>query len=128
MTKKKEKLEKGQIYLISQALLGGWFCAEKDMEEDDVALRLSKLIGEHNTMLEVPTSDIALFKDRLFGGFHCNNENRSHIYYALGHYTFRDGEEQTPLAPETRKEIWLELMKRNQWTGGGPFCKDKPPN
>lgn len=126
------KLEQDKVYIIQQALLGGWFCIPDDMPEDTALTKIISLVNEREALLlEIPVSDPELVRDRLFGGFKCaEDENRRHVYFALGCYTFINSEKNTPLSAENRKEIWDTLTAKehkNNFCGGTNFTKDAPP-
>lgn len=128
-SKKKINLESGKIYPVSMALLGAWFCIEITMSEQSIADFLWDKIKYDNNILEIPTENKALFKDRLFGGFRCADDaNRRHIYFALGYYTFLGGE-QSPMSKKDRGSVFKELIEHNKstWLGDGPFTNDYKP-
>ncbi len=122
----KEKLKKNEIYLISNALLGGWFCVPEEISEDDALDFLWDKVKKGGTILEIPTEDKELFRDRLFGGFSCGNDpKRRHVYFALAHYTFLDGK-QEPMTDDSRKEMFQTLYEGNpkdQFIGSNKFMK-----
>lgn len=127
--KQEENPDKYEIYPAGIGVLGGWFCIDEAMTEDEALNWLWDKIKEGKTILEIPTDDKELFRDRLFGGFKCgtkDGKNRRHVYYALACYTFLN-EPQTPMEDHRRKEQFVELMQKNDhFIGSNKFMKCCP--
>lgn len=130
---KKQDLKKDEVYIVSQAVLGGWFCVDIRIPEDEILDKLWDMIKENQSrglLIEIPTDNKTFFKDRLFGGFACELEpNRRHIYFALSWYTFLGGG-QVPLSDKDRKTVWNNLFDHKEnwdtFTGDGPFIGNLP--
>lgn len=122
-----KKLNKNEIYPMRTGLLGGWFCVHEEMSEDGALDYLWNKIKAGGTILEVPTEDKELFRDRLFGGYVCvKDPDRRHVYFSLGSYAFLGGE-QAPMSREDRQGVWQTLRKGNpeeQFIGSNKFTKD----
>lgn len=120
------QLAKNEVILAAQSLLAGVFCVDKDIAEDEALDKIVAILRNGRTLLEMPVRDKELVRDRLFGGFRCGgDENRRHIYFALGHYTFLNRENNRPMGEAERAEVWHELRHENPDTflGDGPFCE-----
>lgn len=119
-------LDKNEIYPCNIGILGGWFCIHEDMPEEDALDYLWNKIKNGGTILEIPTDDKELFRDRLFGGWSCADDpNRRHIYFAQSRYTFL-GSSQNPLSDIDRKEIFQTLYEKNKkehFIGSNKFMK-----
>ena len=112
----KVKLEKNKIYPMSMGIFGGWFCVHEDMSENDALDWLWDKIKSGGTILEIPTDDKELFRDRLFSGFQCADDpERRHVYFSLLHYTFLGGG-QSPMTGEDRAIRFRELIEKNPHT------------
>ena len=125
----KEKLSKDEVYHLSAALLGGWFCVHEDMAEERAVDLMWDKIKNGGTILEIPTDDKKLFKDRLFGGWQCADDpKRRHVYFAQAYYTFLGGP-QTELSAKERQEIFKTLYEKNkkeQFIGSNKFMEACP--
>ena len=100
---------------IRIALLGQWWCARADADEDACLA----LIAEH---APIPAVRRDLVRDRCFGGFECKQDpKRRHVYLASGHYTYLHPEANGPLDEATRANVWRELIEANGEPGNGPF-------
>ncbi len=110
----KIKLETNEIYPMSTGLFGGWFCVSEKMSEDDALDYMWNKIKDGPTILEIPTDDKELFRDRLFGGFQCADDSECrHVYFALAHYTFLRERDQRPMSDEDRNGQFHELIEKN---------------
>lgn len=129
LNKSKVELDKNEIYPAGIGVLGGWFCVHEDMSEDEALDWLWNKIKAGGTILEIPTEDKELFRDRLFGGWQCGDDpNRRHIYFAQAHYTFLGGT-QTPLSDTDRKKMFQELYEKNpkeRFIGSNKFMRACP--
>ena len=107
------KLEKNEIYPMSTGIFGGWFCIHEEISEDEAVEHLWNKIKTGPTILEIPTDDKELFKDRLFGGFMCaDDSDRRHVYFALSYYTFLSREQES-LSDDDRVGIFKMLIEKN---------------
>lgn len=110
----KTKLETNEIYSMSAGPFGGWLCISEEMTENEALDYLWDKIKNGPTILEIPTDDKELFRDRLFGGFQCaDDSNRRHVYFALSHYTFLRERDQQPMSDEGRNKQFHELIEKN---------------
>jgi hypothetical protein len=125
----KVELEAGKAYVVQAGLLGGWFCIDETVSESENLDKIYDLLKECKTMLELPMGATKeTLKDRLFGGFKCNeSETRRHVYFALGHYSFLNPEVNSrKLTDEERQETWKALSEAgNTFLGGNCFTYDK---
>ena len=70
-------------------------------------------------------------RDRLHGGFRCGNEggeNRRHVYFATGRYSFLSAGHGNYYANEWRGKTWGDLIRHNRahYVRDGPFTEDAP--
>ena len=116
-------LNNDEVYVLRQSLLGGWFCIYDKSSEDEVLDKIIEILPK--TLIQPPVIDKELIRDRLFGGFICNDDkNRRHVYFALGYYTFLNPEKNVPLLDIEREEIWRDLKSGgNIFLGGNNFLK-----
>ena len=121
------KYKKDEVYYVSTNLLGGWLCVHEEMSEDEALDKMWGKIKAGGTMLEIPTDNKELFRDRLFGGWKCGDSSkRRHVYFALAHYTFLGGF-QSPLTGSDREEIFQTLVEKNvkdSFVGSGKFTRN----
>jgi hypothetical protein len=121
------KIDHIKVLLINQTIFGGWFCIDKDLPEDEALTQIVDILQNGNTILEMPVQDKELVRDRLFGGFRCaEDNNRRHIYFALGNYTFCHPEMNRAHTQQDRDEDWTDLWnhsKPEDFIAGGPFCE-----
>lgn len=98
-------------------LLGEWWCVAPEATEEDC---LTAIMAETIS----PVSDPALVRDRLYGGFHCQEEpGRRHVYFCTGQYTYLNPEENRPLDEEERRKVWKDLCEANGEPGTGLFTE-----
>ncbi len=102
-------------------LLGCWYCVPVDLSEDEIVKQLLDGVG-------APVTDPALIKDRCYGGFFCEREDRRHVYFNAGQYTYVNPENNKPLDRMDRARSWAKLLEQNpgQFLGDGPFTADSP--
>ena len=108
------------IQRCSLALLGEWWC----VPEDCAPQALIDVIVQKSA---APTSDPVLIKDRLYGGFTCDDPHKRHVYHCLGEYTYLGI--NVPLTAGDRQSTWEEILEANAdepFSGGGPFTEDAP--
>lgn len=106
---------------ISWGLLGEWWCVARQGEPEVI---LSAIAAGKSG----PRVGPDLIRDRLYGGFGCKYDQRRHVYYCTGQYTYLGA--NGPLDPESRAATWTELFGENHgpnaFFGGGLFCEDTP--
>ena len=109
-----------EIQRASWSLLAEWWCVPKDSPPD----QLIAVILMHSA---IPVSDPALVRDRLYGGFACEDPRKRHVCYYTGQYTYLG--DNVPLTPQERQDGWHELLEENaeqSRPGDGPFTDDVP--
>ena len=109
-----------QVHKVSFGLLGGWICIPRDLDDEDF---IAKEAARHMA-LDFP---IELIKDRLYGGFLCDDEDRVHVYVAAGQFTYLGCNDK--LDKQDRLKVWTDLIGANppeHFIGIGPFCSDAP--
>lgn len=113
-----------KVFCLKMALLGEWWCADIASIEEEILKGIA-------AQCHAPVNDPALIKDRLYGGFRCENSERRHIWLNAGAYTYINPEANGPRNLEDRLEDWNMLLNGNTnkddgFIGGGPFCEDAP--
>jgi hypothetical protein len=108
------------VVMVGFSLLGSWFCAHESATEAQV-IEAARSHG-------LPAVPDALVRDRLYGGFKCQDPTRRHIALDSGAYTYCDPNLNRP---NTRRgERWAELIEaseeRGPYIGGGLFSDDAP--
>lgn len=113
----------GKIQWCGWGLLATWLCAPLDADEEEIV----KMCAEHGTG---PTSNLALVRDRLYGGFKCEDPEKRHVCFATGQYTYLG--QNSALTDEDRQRHWEDLIEQSKDTGGfiggGAFTSDAPPH
>jgi hypothetical protein len=102
--KKKKVTEKEfpRIMMIDWRLCSEWLCVAKDVTEEE-------LTQHYKEMVSGPIATPEQIADRMYGGFHCpEDENRIHIYHDSGAYTYSGT--NTGLHPDDRKAVWTTLL------------------
>ena len=108
------------MYRVKFGLLGEWWCADASASEDECLVEFYKASI-------APVSNPDLIRDRMFGGFHCQEDSRRrHVYHSVGSYTYINPEENVPLSEEERASKWKELIEANGEPGNGPFTAAGP--
>lgn len=108
-----------KVFCVNLGPLGEWWCVPADGDEEWCLRAIHKKavggpLGLH----------IDLVRDRLYGGFGCNEPGRRHVYYATGQYTYLG--ENFRLTDEERAEQWKRLIETNGEPGAGPFTHAGP--
>lgn len=115
---------KPKIQMVRWALLSEWWCAPIDADENEIA----KLVAEMSQVGLVVKGNLELIKDRLYGGFKCEEADKRHIFFATGNYTYLGTNSAVEAAD--REQDWARLLENgnsNNFIGGGPFTQDAPP-
>jgi hypothetical protein len=116
------KLPEGKVVRAGAwGLLGQWFCVPVSLSEQEI-------VDQCVPGLAIPVTDPALIIDRFYGGFKCDHDDRRHVYFCAGQYTYLNPEMNTPLDAERRSEQWGHLLEANAdcYLADGPFTKDAP--
>ena len=113
---------------VQWALLGQWWCVPADMTPDEQ----TKMLGDlKDDMLFIGCPD-EYIADRLYGGFPCSRqEDRRHVYFAAGEYSFLAAREGRYWANDSanRQRTWETLLTNNNDPApplNGPFTADAP--
>lgn len=114
----------GRFYRTRWGLLGEWYCVAVDLTDEEqeqmcVAVRDGAFGGD--------ACPLEFIRDRLYGGFICAEEDRRHVYFATGEYSWIAANEGDFWANDNRAAQWRELLQGNgSWHGDGPFTEDFP--
>lgn len=109
------------IQRLGWALLSEWWCVPVGANEEKVLEKIAKV----SQIGLVVKGDLSLIKDRLYGGFKCEEENKRHVFFATGNYTYLG--ENSEAEPSHRQEDWKKLLTAgNGFVGGGLFTEDVP--
>lgn len=111
--------EENKIVCFCWRLLNEWWCANDDLTEDEIVEAISK-----HTLIDATNDQI---KQRLFGGFKCEESNRSHIFHDTGAYTYT--QPNWDVDDDYRQRIWETLLEGNpadQIIDKGYFIQDRP--
>ena len=118
--------------MVAWSLCMEWHCVPEDMTEAEEWVFLDAR-QEKLKACDVEISRV-LIRDRLYGGFACDEPGRIHVAFNTGQYTYCNPELNKPVSPEWRAEAWAELIAENaknpanaSWRGKvGPFTEDAP--
>jgi hypothetical protein len=113
----------------SWALLGQWWCIPIDITDEEKQKFLDLLRDDLGEDFEA--CPLEYIEDRLYGGIECGeDENRRHVYFAVGQYSFLSAREGRywKLDDEDRSFTWANVIENNQeyLVGDGPFTHDMP--
>lgn len=117
------------IVQLSWKLLNEWWCVPVSADEETALRKIAKTFQIGLIVKDlVVKGDLSLIRDRLYGGFRCEDPARRHVCFITGQYTYVW--ENVPLTAEQRREMWEQLfaeqMPPDGFIGGGFFTEDAP--
>lgn len=122
MTAKPKADDLPDVLGAAWSLLGQWFCVRASTPEEPCLALIVEALG-----VSVPVRDPALIRDRLYGGFACEDyPDRRHVYMNTGAYTYTRPELNKPLTEDERRATWKDLIEANGEPGNGPFTNAGP--
>ena len=125
-----EQLLRERTVRTQWGLLRQWWCVPLDYTPAETDALLTYLRNDLGP--DFAACPLACIQDRLYGGFTCaNGEERRHVYFAVGNYSFLAAQEgrywrQTV---SDRRDKYQRLIESNadNYLGDGPFTPDAPP-
>ena len=122
-----QDLHPDTIMRLSWKLLNEWWCVPVNADQDTILRKIADTSQEISLIIN---GDLKLIRDRLYGGFRCEDQTRRHVCFSTGQYAYLGG--NVLLNTEERRKQWEELLAENAlpngYIGGGLFTEDAPVN
>ena len=120
-------LKSRETYSVSWSLLGQWFCIPADATDKEKAAAVRR--AKESLSKWFTTCPDEWIEDRFFGGFHCPEPGRRHVYFSTGDYSYTQAESGVFWANDAahRRNRWERLLDENEsWECIGPWTQDAP--